>query len=78
MPDSMVAAKAAEFLRECTIWWMDRVDKNQILLQNFNYGKMVQGACKWECDQVNKVYHASLRKPLTPEQRSKDMCSLKQ
>lgn len=44
MPDSMVAAKAAEFLRECTIWWMDRVDKNQILLQNFNYGENGAGS----------------------------------
>lgn len=66
----MLAARDAEFLIECTIWWTGRADKNQIIVQTFNYGKMVQAACKWGCDQVNKVHRASLRKSLTPEQRS--------
>lgn len=70
MPDSILVARHAEFLMEHTIWWMGRADKNQIIVQNFNYGKMVQGACKWGYDQVNKVDLASLRKTLTPEQRS--------
>ena len=74
----MLAAKDAEFPMECTSWWMDRADKNQITVQNFNYGKMVQEACKWGCDQVHKEHQASLRKPRPLSKGQKDMCSLKQ